>query len=436
MKLTIDPKKIWTFSLVLYIICSSAFSYGSLRMLNTYALYLFLGVSAVNILLTRKVKFNGAVICILLYAFLMFVGVLYTPTSESVARRILYVYVTMAVIVFCVVQYIQSIEDVKTIMFAYMLAGLALAIYVYSQYGSEFWTLMRGATDHSSGYVDRIGDDLTNANRISLFTMISTLIAAYNIIFDRTTKLKTVFCILVGVFCFVISMAAASRKSIIIMLAAFVCIWLYNSWGNKNIAKQIRNFCILIGCLILVYAMITTMPIFSGIAARTEVLLDSLETGTGTISEINRSSLIKRGFSIWMNNFLFGAGTAASDHYFGTYAHNNVVEILMNSGIIGFMLFYGVYPMTIYKYIKKAKLYRENNKLSILLFAVFVGICVASVGLVYYYERYYMVLMTVIISATKLLEPTNLGRTDSLAERECYEYCSTGHYALGKKGLL
>lgn len=402
MKFKLDLRKIWTISLVLYIICSSAFSYGSLRMLNTYALYFFLAVSAVNILHRGKVKLNFAVICIVLYALLSLIGMLYTPTSESVVSNVVYNFITMAVIVLCVVQYINRIEDVKIIMFGYMLAGLALAIYVYAQYGNAFWTLMRESTDNNFGQVDRLGSDLTNVNIIGMYTMTSALIAAYHIIFDRTSKWKTAFCAAIGIFCFLVSMAAASKKSILFLLIACLGIWLYTSLGNQNIKKQLRNILILTLCVIGFFWLITTLPMFSGIASRMDSLFASFEGG-GTVSEENRFAFVSTGLSVWMDHILFGAGTAASIHYLGVYCHNNFVEILMNTGFVGFVLFYAAYPVGCYEYLANAKIYKAKNNLSILLFALLVSMSVCGLALVYYYERYYMILLTVIFSTPRVL---------------------------------
>ena len=369
----LNLRKLWTASLMLYIICSSAFSYGALRMLNTYSLYLFLGISALSIILSGKIKLDISVISIALFGLLLLAGMIYTPTAAGKVQGVVYKYLTMAVIVICIIQYIDSVEDIKNIMFAFMLAGFALAVYVYAQYGSEFWSMMRAATDNEYGYVDRLGIELANANMISLFTMVSVLIAAYIVIFDRTTKTKTILCMVVGIFSFVVSMAAASKKSVLLLLVACVCVWLYNSLGNKNINKQIRNVLILIVCIMLFVWLINTLPIFSGIASRMRSLFESF-AGGGTLSELNRMAFIEYGLDIWEENPLFGAGTAASIYYFGVYTHNNVIEILMSTGIVGLFLFYGAYPVACYKYLVKARAYKAIDKLSILLFALFVSI--------------------------------------------------------------
>ena len=52
-------KILWKFALFVYIICNTAFaSKSALMMLNSYALYLFVAVSALCILCSGIVKFN------------------------------------------------------------------------------------------------------------------------------------------------------------------------------------------------------------------------------------------------------------------------------------------------------------------------------------------------------------------------------------------
>ena len=403
MKPSLNLRKIWTISLVLYIICSSAFSYGSLKMLNTWALYFFLGVSAVNILFNLRMKLNFALISIILYMVIVWVGVFYSSTSQSGALEVLYKYITMAVVTVCVVQYIDSVADVETVMRAYMLAGLVLAVYVYSLYGNSFWTIMQQAADTENGYVVRLGDELTNVNTIGMYTIISTLIALYNVIFNRTSKLKTLGCIVLAVFCFVVAMASASKKSVILLLLGIVCMWVYHSLGTKNLKKNMRSMLFALGGTIVLIYIINTLPIFSGIATRFQDMFDVAQNGSGG-SDAGRINMIGTGLRVWMEHPLFGAGTKASYSTFGTYSHNNFVEILMNSGFVGFTVFYLVYLYAAYKYLHCAVQLKEKSKLPILLFALFMAITVCGVGLVYYYSRYYMILLTVVFSAIGVLE--------------------------------
>lgn len=397
-------KKIWTFSLILYIICSSAFSYGDLRMLNTYALYFFLGVSVSCILVKGKVKANYSLLSIILYAMILMVGFLYTPSRESVVRRLLYNYATMAVIVICVIQFIDSKEDISHILTAYMLAGLALAIYVYAQYGNEFWTIMQENTEATDTDVNRIGSELANANTIGLYTAISAMIAIYKLIYEKNKLWKKLLYIAIMVFCFIIDMASASKKGVIMLAVVAICMWLYSAWGSKNILKQLRNIGLLIAAFVIVYRIIINTPAFSGIVIRMEGLFDVLG-GTGTnASDATRMNLVKTAISVWLENPIFGAGTYSSSYYMGIYAHNNYVELLMNSGIVGFVVFYFPQIAALFKYLTCYKQYKENSKLSILLFALFAGILVCGMAAVYYFDRYFMILIVTICAATTMLE--------------------------------
>ena len=76
----------------------------------------------------------------------------------------------------------------------------------------------------------------------------------------------------------------------------------------------------------------------------------------------------------------------------------------MNSGFVGFTVFYLVYLYAAYKYLHCAVQLKGKSKLPILLFALFMAITVCGVGLVYYYSRYYMILLTVVFSAIGVLE--------------------------------
>lgn len=403
----LNLKKIWTASLVFYIICSSAFSYGALAPLNTIALYLFFGVSVVNILLKGKVKLDLAVGSTVAYAVLLLVGMLYTKASEGTVQSVMYSYITMMILVVCVIQYIETVRDVEWIVFAYMVAGLALSLYVYSLYGNTFWDLLKEAGDASNSTVDRLGDELTNVNTVGMYAAISAIIATYYIILTKSSLVKKVLCSLIAAFCFIVSMSSASRKGILLILIALFGMWLYGLLSSKNLLKPLRNLVILAAAVIALVYVVMTLPIFSGIAVRIEEMLHLFQEGSGTSSDELRAQMITEGLRVFGEHPLFGAGTNASVYYFGVYSHNNFIEILMNSGVVGFVVFYAMYFVIGYRYCKNASLYKNNSNLSMLLFALFLSVVISSVGFVYYYDRYHMILIAVIFVASKILMNTD-----------------------------
>ena len=261
---------------------------------------------------------------------------------------------------------------------------------------------MRNAANTASGTVIRLGDDLTNENTISMATAISTIIAAYYLIFSKVSNWGKIACGAIGLFCFLVSMAAASKKGLIFLFVCMFGMWLYSMLGTRNFGKQIRKMLILCCSVMILLWVINTLPIFSGIAQRFSSLFSFLNGGEGTTSESARFTMIKDGLSVWSQYPFLGAGSAASISYFGVYSHNNYVEILMNSGIIGFLIFYTPYVHVGNNLLKKATLYKKVDKLSILLFSLFLGLIICSVGMVYYYDRYYMYLLIAVFSAVRI----------------------------------
>lgn len=412
LKITIDLRKIWTFSLVLYIICSTAFSYGELRMLNTYALYFFLGVSVVNVLSRQRFSLNAVSISIIFYTALLLIGLLYTPTAQSRAQGVMYSSITMAILALCVVQYMEDVQDVKIIMTSFMLAGLALALHVYAQYGNEFWDILKETADAESGAVGRLDGDLANANTISMCAMISTIIAAYYLIFEKTGIIKKLLLIAIAVFALIISMVAASKKSLVLIVVSILGIWIYSVRGTHRIGRWLRDLLLLVLTMGAVFYLLGNIPLFSNVVARFEDFLDMLKSGQGTTSDEIRMHMFTEGLEVWLDNLLFGAGTAASLYYFDVFCHSNVVEILMNTGIVGFFVFYAPYAVAGWRYMKNAAYYKQRSKISILLFSLFLSICVSGVAFVYYYDRYFMILMAVILSATGCFaEKSTVGKT-------------------------
>ncbi len=405
LKLKFDLKKIWTLSLVLYIICSTAFSYGTLRMLNTYALYFFLAVSAFCMVAKGKITFNGMTLSLVLYAVLLLIGSFYTPTSESAVSGNLYAYITMMVVSICVVQYMDDSRDIQVIASAFMLAGVALALYVYAQYGEEFWDLMKENADNSNT-INRMGEELANANVIGMSTAISAAIALFKLIYEKNPLWKRLLYVAIIVFCFIIAMGSASKKAILMLAVIAFGLWLYSALGNHNILRQLRNIAVLCIAFVAVYQLIINVQIFSGIALRIKGLFGTLDGTSTNSSDMTRMYMVEKGLEVWWEHPLFGAGTVASNYYFGTYSHNNYVELLMNTGLVGLLVFYVPQLVATIKYFANYKAYKRKSNYAALLFALLLAIFVCSVGMVYYYDRYFMILIVVIATATNVLKRT------------------------------
>ena len=102
--------------------------------------------------------------------------------------------------------------------------------------------------------------------------------------------------------------------------------------------------------------------------------------------------MIKTGWTAFMESPLIGKGLYASYKYFATYSHNNFIEILMNTGIIGFAIFYYPYMTGIYDFTK----INRNEKLYSVMLVIFLWVLLGGYGMVTYYSKNSMTLMALV----------------------------------------
>ena len=112
---------LWKLSAFLYIVCSTAFSSQSyLMMLNSYALYFFLGVSALCILIKGTVKFNLYTVSLMAFFLVTMVGCLYSVSEKTYTSLVLHNMFVVVCITFCFVNYIDSEKDIRFLFKAFM----------------------------------------------------------------------------------------------------------------------------------------------------------------------------------------------------------------------------------------------------------------------------------------------------------------------------
>jgi len=116
---------------------------------------------------------------------------------------------------------------------------------------------------------------------------------------------------------------------------------------------------------------------------RMEDAVDAL-SGTGGDGSANvRMSMITEGWKIFKDRILFGYGATNYSvvSRFGTYAHNNFIEVLVDFGLVGFVLYYLVY-WNAFRNLLKMK--SDAGKA---LFCIFVTRFFMETAMVTYYDK-------------------------------------------------
>jgi O-antigen ligase len=80
-------------------------------------------------------------------------------------------------------------------------------------------------------------------------------------------------------------------------------------------------------------------------------ILEARENMTGYSGLDNRSRWALDGLTGWMQNPIFGHGVEAFRSRYGITSHSSAVDLLYNSGLIGFSLFYYIFLSMIWRLI-------------------------------------------------------------------------------------
>ena len=383
-----------------YVICNITFCAGNLVILNSLSMYFFLMVSILYIIRKRHIQLSSlyGIIHLMIFGILLAISMLYAPHSaysKSFAQNTLYDYITMLVILFCFSQYMRGEDEIKKIWIAIFIGGVALSIYVFEMYGADFWKILRANSVADSNNITRIGTGFVNTNTIGIYTSISMCLGLYYALFSEKVKrmVHKICFIVASTICFIMAMASGSKKSFVIMFTFWISILAYKQIGSKKILRGIKYLLIIVCAIIIISTLIQRLTIFSGIATRMDNFFSFIQLGKGSASDSERSTFISQGLKYWMKSPIWGNGLGASVYYMGMYAHNNFVEILMSLGILGFTIFYWPVISSIIKAIKNKMRSKEENELFILSFALLVTAFVCGVAAVYYFDRYWMILI-------------------------------------------
>jgi O-antigen ligase len=135
---------------------------------------------------------------------------------------------------------------------------------------------------------------------------------------------------------------------------------------------------------------------------RIEALVKMIKLGQSDESSVvTRFLYIQRGWSYFLRNPWHGYGLDTFRYLagsYGTYSHNNYIELLVSGGIPTLFFFY------FYRFIVLIKLVNFNkDKLLVLLFVLLVLLFILEYGFVSYFERIYIIIYTFIFAGVNQL---------------------------------
>lgn len=148
-----------------------------------------------------------------------------------------------------------------------------------------------------------------------------------------------------------------SRKSLI-AAGIMVILWYAFCYIPQTLKKesQWKGLILFLSVLLIAYLGILFIRTYSGsdIEARMEGLDNEVTSGS-------RSTMYKNGWELFKANPLFGLGFQGYKYYYRLYSHATLVEIPVSGGIVGTVLYFAAYGISIRKCIELFKWYKNGE---------------------------------------------------------------------------
>lgn len=337
----------------------------------------------------HKIRINEMLIGYLLYTLLLCCSSVYAIAPSNKVQSLLISCITTLVLSFFFLDNIETKEDVSFFLKAYMLGSVFQIVSIISVYGVYTIRIMQ-QTETSI----RLGDDISNSNSIGMSLAYGALISVFlfieNITKHSNKAIRWIY-VLIAVFTSVFCLMSGSRKALFVLSAGLIILFVFS--GNRSgIFKRLGSIISAIIVVIVLLYVLNNVTAFHVINERMNDLLGGIfKNQTYDHSAATRFRFIREGLEAFSHHPILGEGVYSSYFYFGTYSHNNFVEVLMNTGIIGFLIFYFPYLIVFTKFISTNK----EDKTYWIMLVFFAWILIGGYGMVTYYNKLneFMVIM-------------------------------------------
>lgn len=266
---------------------------------------------------------------------------------------------------------------------AIIIGSVVLAIYIVSFYGL------------GSMLSERFGNDVLNSNRAgSIFS-----IAAVFSLFLRFKKELRSYYIPFG-FLAIMVFLSGSKGSVIDLTIGTTALLVFKD--RNKIGITIRNILIAAALFVAAFYLMTKVPVFYNIIGRRmmdflDIVFGKTKAVAGMNSNYMRLTMILFGIQKFKESPLIGYGLD-SFRWLGlyeTYSHSNIIEILVDLGIVGAVFYYSQYiPLVRVVVVERKKMSSDNMAL---LIGFIVRLIVRNIVGVYYNELYDYVIFIIML---------------------------------------
>lgn len=382
----IRPRSIIVFFINISILLISVFpifgKYGMIIQNSVVWITIFLGI--ICYLCKKNLFVNKYLLLYMGYIFFSIVSILWSIKLGGAYIRIMNM---IQVCLFCIVL-ISSCKDKFDMMKyldMYMMGVVIVSIYCLIKDISSIKVWARLGKNEF---------EISGQNQIyySCILIYSTMYAIYKAFNNKKHRLLYM---IIAIFLYFCGLLTAIRKCLIVP-GLFLII--YTIIANKNnLLKLIIYTIISVAIVVIAYMMIRYFPSMS---YRINGLISDLHNNTEYLSYGNsfstRGWLRELAIELFIAHPIIGVGVGQFKYYafiegVNLYAHNNYLEILANTGIVGFLIYYSSYFIIFKQCIKSFKQEKMQVNEINFIFAFFISTLIMEYSQVEYYQLFFIV---------------------------------------------
>ena len=331
-----------------------------------------------------------------LFGFLSIIWAVNMNTAMTRSRGVLLILVGFLLLY----SYVKETRKPQIIIYAIIVGTTALSFYIFYKYGvaNVFSAISEGN--------ERLGSDINNVNWIANSLNIGIIAIIGVALFYRKYWLLLLLLPIGVVF-----LGAGSRMATLSVVAGVLGIIILYIRFRKKTSSKIIYFFIALLVLVLVWSFLKTIPALQTIILRIEntiYFFGGKELVYRENSTQMRMDYIELGWQQFLKTPIFGngigcAGYALYEKYgYITYLHNNFIEILASGGIVGFILFYTPYFVSLVVLINRIFKKQDNDPIAMIAFVLLIMRLIGHMGIVVYYSKIEYLLFVLWISVSNI----------------------------------
>lgn len=376
-------------SFFIMLFTSFAFSHS---FIGQAGILFFCGVMYLFMLGRRKIHFSYYFIFsigfILYNLFLIREGIsINAATSMKMTKTLM----VNCVFAFVLYNYLVIRNDMKQVLNIFLKAAILFSLLMVLITRGDILSARLGANANVS--IAGIVFDY-NANSIAMISSFAYVVGLYSFFVLRFKRH-----LLCSIWLVVVVLMTGSRTGLLMITigTALLIFLLYPQ-------KRTRNVLLTTIILFSIYSAVMNVPwLYAIIGTRAEALLNLvMGKNIQDASMLSRLSYIHLGWSYFLSRPWTGYGLDCFRHLtyaYGTYSHNNYIEILFSGGVIGFLIYYLPNVIMYFGIFKKAHKVQNIYKVVFTMFLIQQAVEYSSIT---YFERVPLMMLILALSGFKL----------------------------------